>query len=90
MRANRVGSRAATNSGMNTCDTCKFLRISIVGFECSNTKLAPPLREDLTYQPKDDELYCPISVSVAMVNSFIGNVPPHVGPKFGCIHHEPK
>lgn len=75
---------------MKTCDTCKFFTIAIIGMQCSNPKLAPELQEGDIFVPQDDELFCSISLSISGVSSVSKNVPPSVGPKFGCIHWEAK
>lgn len=69
---------------MNTCDTCKFWKDDDVHPEntsvrvkiCQNTlKMIPPFRGE----PNEDGW----TVHLAFYAFF-------TGPKFGCVHHEPK
>lgn len=68
---------------MNTCDTCKWwsgpdeseLQCGL----CENDKLASQLKSG---EFMDDSLFAGDTESYP--------IPPIVGPRFGCIHHEPK
>lgn len=66
---------------MNTCDTCKFWEEFIVRGKglglggCDNEKLT-------AYEVRPDGL--------TVGDSDCDGQRPNTGPKFGCIHHEPK
>lgn len=66
---------------MNTCDTCKWWDIEVrqswpitKNRECLNPKL----------DAKSDETEDVLAQGYDAVNK------PETGPKFGCVHHEPK
>jgi len=67
---------------VNTCDTCKWWEQTdndpVIGF-CRNEKLVCEMKKE-TWTP--DSFFAGESESYPCA--------PGTGPKFGCIHHEPK
>lgn len=61
---------------MNTCDTCKFWRPE-GGSSCYGYCQSGKIKYPTTSNPTDDDILC-------------YQTAPLFGPKFGCIHHQPK
>ena len=62
---------------MKTCDTCKFRDAEFETCEC------PKIQEDWGQRKESD-------ATDMMLYSYSEGGSFWVGPKFGCIHHEPK
>ena len=64
---------------MKTCDTCKWW-----GIQVFTTKRECTMAQTMTgYNHADGD-------AGVTFNTYDGSTELHTGPKFGCVHHEPK
>jgi hypothetical protein len=70
---------------MNTCDTCKHYDGK---GECSHPKIMQPSNMQPGYLYEEGPANPP--ENSAVVTGYDDRACLWVGPKFGCIHHEPK